>query len=102
MLKCVIDGRSSDDYSDDELVALNQRLGEKVDAVQAQRRVINALLAGRRVRAASLETAKAAGLPDVVAGAIANEAVRYYEENGGVSAVVPGVVIEASTSTGSA
>ena len=102
MLKCVIDGRSSDDYSDDELIALNQRLGEKVDALQAQRRVINALLAGRRVRATSLETAKAAGLPDNVAGAIANEAVRHYEENGGISAVVPGVVIEASAGTGPA
>lgn len=99
MIKCMIDGRSSDDYTDDELVALNQKIGAKVDVLKDQRRVINALLAGRRVHVASLAQAKAAGLPDVVADAIANEAVRHYEENGGVSAVVPGVVIEAGAGT---
>lgn len=99
MIKCMIDGRSSDDYTDDELVALNQKIGAKVDVLQDQRRVINALLAGRRVHASSLAQAKAAGLPDVVAGAIANEAVRHYEEAGGISVVVPGVVIEASAGT---
>lgn len=97
MFAFVIDGRSSDDFSDDELVELNQKIGVKVDTLQQQRRVLNALLARRRVHAASLTQAKASGLPDNVAGAIANEAVRHYEENGGVSVIVPGVVIEAAT-----
>lgn len=100
MFKCMIDGRSSDDYTDDELVALTQKIGAKVDTLRDQRRAIAALLAGRRVHAASLAQAKASGLPDVVAGAIANEAVRHYEENGGVSVVVPGVVIEANAGGG--
>lgn len=93
MINLVIDGRHVDEFSDDELVALNQSLGQRVDAINLNRKIINAALASRRVKAQALAHAKVAGLPDVVAEAVANEAVRHFETDSGIHAVAPGATL---------
>lgn len=100
MINLVIDGRPASEFSDDELVALNQTLGQKVDAINFNRRIINVALASRRVKAQALEHAKVAGLPDVVAEAVANEAVRHYEADNGVHAVAPGATLTTTAAAG--
>lgn len=79
------------EFSDDELERLNQQLGERVDAIQDQRRIINAVLAQRRAK-----NAAAAAVEVAARAAAAAEAASAAAER--VDAVAPGALIIADAS----
>jgi hypothetical protein len=77
-----INGKAIADFSDDELVEINQEQGRKIDELRLMRQIINGELAKRREKARAIAALEAAGIK--------------YELNGStVSVAVPGVVLEA-------
>lgn len=97
-IELTIDGRSSNDYDDEALIALNQELGRRVDAIQLQRKMINAALAQRRARAQALTALSSAGVRPDNAAKIATAIADVKGER--VDAVAPGALIIATAGVG--
>jgi len=87
MVDVTIDGRAIGDYSDDELVALNQAMGRKTDEIRLQRMIVNRELAVRRAMKSTLDVVGALG-----------SGVQVVRDGDRVSVVVPGVTLEAKAS----
>lgn len=82
MATLTINDKPIADFSDEELVEINQAQGRKIDELRLMRQIINDELAKRRHKATAIAALDAAGIK--------------YEINGAtVSVVVPGVVLEA-------